>query len=75
MDHIELMPFTISQIDLTGHVYFVLLRGDRLYTAAGMTLYVYSAKELTHPIATYLLDYSVRSANLVENRLYIGSTC
>jgi hypothetical protein len=75
LDHIELMPFTISQIHLPGYVYFVLLRGDRLYTAAGMTLYVYSAKELTHPIATYPINCSVRSALIVENRLYIGSTC
>jgi hypothetical protein len=40
-----------------------------------MTLYVYSAKELTHPIATYPINCSVRSALIVENRLYIGSTC
>lgn len=69
------MPFTVSQIVFPNYVSFVLLRGDRLYIASGKTLYVYSARKLTQPIAAYRLKREALSANLIDNRLYIGSTC
>ena len=56
LDHIQHLPFTISQIDLTSLAKFVLLSGERVYTAKDKTLYEYSVRELTHPIATYQLN-------------------
>jgi hypothetical protein len=51
----------------------VLLSGDRVYTAALNTLYVYSLGDLTHPIATYKLnDIVAWSALIVDNRIYLG---
>ena len=44
LDHIEKMPFTMSKIDLTEDVNFVILSEDRLYTAIGLALYVYSVR-------------------------------
>jgi hypothetical protein len=50
----------------------VYLWGDRLYTEADKTLYVYSVDDLTSPSATYpQLDYCY-SALITENRLYLG---
>jgi hypothetical protein len=69
------MPFTVSQIVFHDYESFVLLRGERLYIAVGKTLYVYSARKLTNPIAAYRLKCEALSANLFDNRLYIGSTC
>ena len=62
LDHIEDLTFTVSQIDFLCSVNFVLLNGDRVYTAIGETLYEYSFRELTHPIATYPLNDIVWSA-------------
>jgi hypothetical protein len=41
LDHIELMPFAKSQVDLPKGVDFILLSGDRVYTAIDSALYVY----------------------------------
>jgi hypothetical protein len=54
--HLKDLPATVSQIDLPeskNEVSFVYLSGDRLYTAAGETLYVYSMSDHTSHIATY----------------------
>jgi hypothetical protein len=72
LKHIELMPFTRSQIELPGHAEFVLLSGDRVYAGLDKTLYVYSVRQLTHPVATYSLEDRCRSAIFVEKRLYLG---
>ena len=50
----------------------MLLSGDRVYTASLNTLYVYSLGDLTHPIATSKLNDIVWSAEIADNRLYIG---
>jgi hypothetical protein len=44
VDHIELMPFKMSKIDLPGAVDFILLSGDRFYTLRDGTLFVYSVR-------------------------------
>jgi hypothetical protein len=75
LDHIELMPFAISEIDFTQGVDFVLLSEDRVYTALAKTLYVYSVRELTHPVATYPLGDYCFSALIFDYRLYLGSPC
>jgi hypothetical protein len=65
LDHIEDLPCTISKIDLPRSLMtltFVLLSGNRVYSVAGYTLYEYSVRELTHPIATYQLNGYVGSA-------------
>jgi hypothetical protein len=62
LDHIQHLPFTVSQIDLPDQADFVLLNGDRVYTAANFALFEYLVRELTHPIATYPLNDIVRSA-------------
>jgi serine/threonine protein kinase len=54
---------------------FVLVWGDRLYTAADKTLHVYSLSDLTSPIATYPLGGNCDSALITENRLYLGGWC
>ena len=55
-------------------VSFVYLWGDRVYTEADETLYVYSLSNLTSPSATYPLD-KCYSALITENRLYLGGAC
>ena len=59
LDHIQDLPCTISQIDLPRALFFigfVLLNGDRVYIVADKTLYEYSVRDLTHPIATNQLN-------------------
>ena len=73
LDHIELMPFTISQIDLPRRPRFILLNGDRVYTAVRKTLYVYLIREPTDPIATYSLEDRWYLPLFVENRFYLCS--
>jgi hypothetical protein len=65
---------TTSQVDLPGNdwVMFVYLSGDKLYTEANKTLYVYSLDDLTSPSATYPIDTRCSSALITENRLYLG---
>ena len=70
------LPCGISLIDLpesTNGVDFVYLSGDRLYTEADETLYVYSVGDLTSPSATYPLGDKCYSALITENRLYLGA--
>ena len=50
LDHIQHLPFTISQIDIPYSANFVLLSGDRVYTAVDETIFVYSLGDLTHPV-------------------------
>jgi hypothetical protein len=66
-----------SQVDLPGNsrVNFVYLSGDKLYTEADKTLYVYSLSDLTSPSATYQLGDDCYSALITENRLYLGGIC
>jgi hypothetical protein len=64
-----------SQVDLpsmSDYVYFVYLSGDKLYTSANDTLYVYLVSEITSPIATYLLRGECHSAIISDDCLYIG---
>ena len=75
--HINDLPFTTSQINLPdggfdGHVKFVQLNGDKLYTAADKTLYVYLVSDTTSPIATYSLSKVCFSCIIIDNRLYLG---
>ena len=54
--HRNELPCTITQIDLpphTSNIWFVYLSGDKLYTAADKTLYVYLVRNNKSPIATY----------------------
>ena len=48
------------------------LSGDRLYTAADKTLYVYSMSDFTSPIATYPLGGKCYSGMIIDDRLYLG---
>ena len=52
-------------------VWFVYLWGDRLYTEADKTLFVYSFSDFTSPSATYPLG-KCYSALITDNRLYLG---
>jgi hypothetical protein len=72
--HRKKLPCTISQVDLTtsGLVHFVYLSGDKLYTAADSTLYVYLMSDITSPIATYSLTDECYSGIISENFLYLG---
>ena len=58
----------------TGPLHFVHLSGDRLYTTANETLYVYSMIEFTSPTATYQLgiDEWCYKGLIIDNRLYLG---
>jgi hypothetical protein len=56
----------------TEEVWFVYLWGDRLYTEADKTLYVYSVDDLTSPSATYPKLGFCFSALITDNRLYLG---
>jgi hypothetical protein len=75
LNHLKDLPCTASQIDLPGRgyeeLYFVYLSGDRLYTAAEETLYVYSMSDHTYPIATYLLGEECYSGIITDNHLYL----
>jgi hypothetical protein len=54
--HKNNLTHTTSQVDLPPSEYsvkFVYLSGDKLYTAAYKTLYVYLVNDITSPIATY----------------------
>ena len=65
----------ISQVDLADcgdAVFFVYLSGNRLYTAADKTLYVYSMSDLTSPIATYPLGGTCESGMIIDDHLYLG---
>ena len=55
-------------------VSFLYLWGDRLYTEADETLYVYSMDDLTSPSATYPLGNWCFSGLITDNRLYLGAT-
>ena len=75
LEHIEKLTCTITCVDLpeTGfEVNFVLLSGDRLYTAADITLYVYLASDFTSPIATYVIPEKCWSGLIVNNCLFLG---
>ena len=75
LNHLKELPGTVSQIDLPESYYpvaFVYLSGDRLYTAADSTLYVFSMSDHTSPIATYQLGGWCRSGIIVDNFLYLG---
>ena len=66
---------TISQVDLPpdcGDVWFVYLCGDKIYTAADKTLYVYLVSDTNSLIATYSLRNMCFSVLISENRLYLG---
>ena len=49
------------------------LSGDRLYTAADETLYVYSMSDLRSPIATYPLGGWCYSGMIIDDSLYLGA--
>ena len=76
LSHIKELPTTISQIDLPlsyQAVAFVYLSGDRLYTAADETLYVYSMSDHTSPIATYQLGGELCDSGIItDNHLYLS---
>ena len=75
LNHLKELPATVSQIDLPesyDKVYFVYLSGDRLYTAADKTMYVYSMSDHTSPIATYQLSKKCLSGIITDNHLYLG---
>ena len=77
LEHIEELPCKISKLELPGigeKVKFVLLSGDRLFSAADYTLYVYQLSDLTLPKATYILPIDFLSALIADNNLFIGSS-
>ena len=51
------------------------LSGDKLYTAANKTLYVYLVNDISSPIGTYSLYYECFSGIIIDNRLYLGGLC
>ena len=53
---------------------FVHLCGDRLYTYADETLYVYSMSDLTNPIFTKKLSDKIYSGVMIDDHLYLGGT-
>jgi hypothetical protein len=55
------------------YVAIAYLWGDKLYTEADETLYVYSMGDLTSPSATYPLGVKCYSALITEKRLYLGA--
>jgi hypothetical protein len=74
--HILELPRKLSQLDLTektNKVKFVYLHGDRLYTEAGETLYVYSVADVSSPLATFPLDDHCFSGIICDSRLYLGT--
>jgi hypothetical protein len=76
LNHLKDLPSTVSQIDLPEsddiEVRFVYLGGDRLYTTADETLFVYSMSDHTSPIATYQLGDECYSGIITDNHLYLG---
>ena len=48
------------------------LSGEKLYTAAGKTLYVYLVSNITSFIATYSLSDDCNSGMISDNRLFLG---
>jgi hypothetical protein len=75
LNHLKELPATVFQIYLPESdniVYFVYLSGDRLYTSADETLYVYSMIDHTSPIATYQLSKRCLSGIIADNHLYMG---
>ena len=53
-------------------LFFVYLSADRLYTAADITLYVYSMSDFKSPIATYPLGGWCYSGMIIDDRLYLS---
>jgi hypothetical protein len=53
----------------------VHLWGDRLYTEADETLYVYSLGKITSLPVPYPLNNKCYSALIIDNRLCLGGTC
>ena len=75
LSHLNELFTSFSQIDLPKSeyiVFFVYLSGDRLYTAADETLFVYSMSDHTSPIATYRLGGMCFSVIIADNLLYLG---
>ena len=69
------LPQTTSQVDLlpgNDKVSFLYLSGEKLYTAADKTLYVYLVDDITSPIATYSLSNVCNSGIISDNHLYLG---
>ena len=75
LEHIYRIPCEISTVALPetgGSVQFVLLSGDRLYTSAEQTLYVYSLSDFTSPIATDRVYYNCWSGLITNDLLFLG---
>jgi ABC-type Fe2+-enterobactin transport system substrate-binding protein len=77
LNHLKELPATVSLIDLPeskDKVHFIYLSGERLYTAAGETLFVFSMSDQTSHIATYYLGerYRCFSGIITDNHLYLG---
>jgi len=53
-------------------VNFVYLHEERLYTAGGKTLYVYSVMDLSSPLAVFPLGDYCFSGLIVDSRLYLS---
>jgi len=51
----------------------VCLSGDRVYISVYKTLYVYPVSKPRRRIGTYQLDDYIYSAEIIGNRLYLGS--
>ncbi len=77
LSHLTQLPCTISQIDLPNCgklIRFVHLSGDCLYAWVDHALYVYSASDLTSPIAICPIEGCFMSGTITENRLYLGGS-
>ena len=75
LKHFKDLPSTVSQIHLPESEYtvsLVYLSGDRLYTAGGETLYVYSMSDHISPVATYQLGEKCYSGIMSDNHLFLG---
>jgi hypothetical protein len=73
--HANDLSHSTSQVDLppcSEIVFFVYLSGDKLFTAAYKTLYVYLVSDITSPISTYSLSNECYSGIISDNRLYLG---
>jgi hypothetical protein len=69
------MPCNISQTLLRDYVDCLLLSGDKVYICIENTLYVYPVSNPRRRICTYQLDDYIYSAEIIGNRLYLGSHC
>jgi hypothetical protein len=67
------MPCKISQTELPDYVDCVVLSGEKVYICIDKTLYVYPVTKPRRRICTYQLDDSIFSAEMIGNRLYLGS--